>query len=418
MGACCSQKVTDEAAIAEVQANANKNSANDMPEGQAPPLSEEELRRQKLGHIPMNRHREALPMNIERPPIIKLDDDTLIFLYDLKSGAFKFRIWSFRRDRLMSKSKKIQPLLESDAPMIFNSVYAFHAQQKKIYFIVKNERVVTLSIETQQLEEIGRIHTTMDNVAALSYLNGEMYILGAEEIDPENDEGKVESAPVPYCTLVPYSTCVKQSKGDAGRSRAESIVERIKAFGAFTRVMNYGHEIWLMGGQANVEGRDTPSDNFFVYDTKAKEWLDHRFLIYPLRNMAVINMDNKYLLTFGGERRKGEEDTRAVNNLYALALEDGLEGGLEKHKWYECNMVDMPIECCGVLMEGDTLIHLFTRDGVHWTIPTHEIYSRLMVEHCKKKNVWREQGKTVLPTKSKSITNMGPKLDSDDSDSE
>jgi len=416
MGACCSQS-TDEATIADLQQSSDNKSANDQPEGQQPPLSEEELRRQKLGNLPISRHRETLPFNVERPPIIKLDDDTLIFLYDLKGGAFRFRIWSFRRDRLMAKSNRLEPLLESDCPMIFNSVYAYHPQQRKIYFIVKNERVVTLSIDTEKIEEIGRIHTTYDNVAALSYCNGEMYILGAEESD-ENAEGKAESAPVPYCTLVPYSTCVKQSKSADAEHDGRAEVERIKAFGAFTRVMNYGDEIWLMGGQANVTGRDTPSDGWFVYDTKAKAWLTHRFLIYPLHTMAVINMDNKYLLTIGGERRKGDEDARTVSNLYALALEDGLEGGFEKHRWYEVNMLDRPIECCGVLMEEDTLIHLFTKDGVHWTIPTPEVYSRLMVEHCKKKNVWREQGKTVLPTKSKSITNMGPKLDSDDSDSE
>merc|ERR1719491_382140 len=238
-----------------------------------------------------------------------------------------------------------------------------------------------------------------------------MYILGAEELDGvDADEGKTDDGamgPIEHCVLVPYSTCVKTSNDSA--VRRDSVVERIKSFGKFTRVLNVGDEIWLMGGEVKADGFDSPTDDFFVYDTKAQRWDGQRFLIFPLHSMAVINLDGKYLLTIGGERRKGGEEANAIKNLYAMPLQADLESGMDQYYWYEVNMMEITVECCGVLMEGDSLIHLFTRDGVHWTIHTDEIYSRLMVEHCRKKNVWREQGKDVMPTKSKSIRNMGPK---------
>merc|ERR1712013_391742 len=98
--------------------------------------------------------------------------------------------------------------------------------------------------------------------------------------------------------------------------------------------------------------------------------------------------------------------------------EGGFEGGLKANMWDEVNLLKREVECCGVLMKDDTLIHLFTKEGVHWTIPTHMIYSRLMVEHCRATNSWREQGKTALTTKSRSVVFMTPQVDSDDSDNE
>ena len=159
---------------------------------------------------------------------------------------------------------------------------------------------------------------------------------------------------------------------------------------------------------------NAPTDSLWMLDLEAhgtsEQW-KKLFLHTRMSRFGSINYNNEWLFFFGGfqfsKRRKEFGDS---NKVYALRLADGA--------WHAIQLKLQRKSCFfAVFPEGSAVVHLYTYRGHHYTLEINELTGAVN-STAVKMNMWTEQSKTVLPTKSKSITNMGPKIDDDDTDDE
>lgn len=240
------------------------------------------------------------------------------------------------------------------------------------------------------------------NFANIHGTNQGTYLLGGRD---ENNE----------CTSVDFN----DEKGEQEGFGRESV----------TVTVGYKRKwrILVMGGlmmQEQTEGDmvEGPTNALWMLDKEAEDkslqW-ERRKLSRPMCRFGAVTLRNEWLILFGGYHVKMkamraseyQPKLEMSRQMYALRLKDGQWISLQKK-------LPRKAEYFAVYNEGAEVVHLYTYRGHHYTIEVKDLFEA--VEEAQDTAAsWEvdksDSGKTVLPTKSKSITNMGPKLgDSDD----
>ena len=322
-----------------------------------------------------------------------------------------------------------------------NCVYTFNPKDNKIYFICNNKSLMTLDLTKNSTEALDKeITTSSDNVAQIECSNGKIYILMAESITNNEDNDDI--------IAVPCSQEIDQKKN-------KPIIQK---FGANARVFKVKMDqnsnddfIFMMGGRQdqNVVDKDDekrkvslPHDEIFIAkcdeetgecgyvqwnDQKCKEGAKVYHTPYPFDKFGVINYQNKYLFVFGGvELEVKTKKQLFCQEIRVLVLTGDCEYDLEYGEWYKTN-IKLPKQgkknrngknynfqyYHALYDEEAEIIHLFNYYGKHWKMETNQLFTALKKAKDAHMHPWTEQGKTTIPTRSKSIENIGPAEDSE-----
>eukprot|EP00484_Ammonia_sp_Unknown_P028299 CAMPEP_0197028852 /NCGR_PEP_ID=MMETSP1384-20130603/8442_1 /TAXON_ID=29189 /ORGANISM="Ammonia sp." /LENGTH=430 /DNA_ID=CAMNT_0042457917 /DNA_START=104 /DNA_END=1396 /DNA_ORIENTATION=+ len=371
--------------------------------------------------------------NIQTPPLVRGNE--LIFLYTKKQRT-KYVIFDLNTGQI-SKKAVIQGTDEKFD--VFNTVYALHEEQQRIYFIESNERLFVLDLNDadNELKPLNKSITTSDNnVASIAFVNQKLYILGGEEKSDLDDNYE----------LVPYSTAVKFISADRK-------AQRIDGFGSFATVMKVHKDdsdwIYVIGGLHETEkGYMGPNDQMFRYvltncdaytdDPHAvdKQRWQGSYFVQPANRFGLINYNNEYLVSFGGFMFMNKKIENRLDSVFVLALTDSAK--CEKDSWYElARRLPLKGHYHAVYSQDSGLVHLFTYDGFYYQLNIQDVIKEVTgyetikdeddeehkvpvgLEHgAVFKHGWLHQGKPLLPEKTKSIKNLEPKGGDDDSDEE
>ena len=379
---------------------------------------------------------------VTTPPIVT-QDGNIVFLYT-KDKTTKKAI-------LNVNECKISESIEVKCDENFNiekTVYALNENDNKIYFIERNARILTLDLneESPSIEPLNKtIETDDDNYAQIGYSKAtkKLYILGAEEKSDKDENYE----------LVPYSTCVKfVDKGDYQR--------KIRGFGQFSRVLavntidiitkdtkaepikdpesKRADYLYVMGGiKPYPTGGIVPEDLLCKYilnndadrtndknQQSTQKW-QQSYTAQPILRNGIINYEDRFLISFGGTIVTQQKQQDKSYNIYVLILTDKEEKyGLKENVWYELKrkLPEKKRYFNAVYISGDKVVHLFSYRGEYFTLDIKTIIDEIEIGETRKdggvdvKQIWSEQGKTVTPTKTPSIKNLGPTGDSDDED--
>eukprot|EP01084_Bolivina_argentea_P294858 507482_1 len=344
---------------------------------------------------------------IQTPPLI--NGNNAIFLYKYKNGI-RYSTFNLNTCKYTSKNQEFK-CDDNDNFDPFNSVYTLNKSNNKIYFIVDNKDIKTLDLNTNEIQSLNKSITTRNkNYASITYCDNKVYIFGAEEKSDESDQ----------YTLIKYSTAAKALG-------ANKTLELIRNFGWFSRVIitteNNEKYINIMGGQTEIPSQKeavySPNDSVWRYNLTNNKWAKQTHLVGLLHSFGIVNYENKYLLSFGGEE-KSKSSIQPTRYVYILALENNNKYGLKQYFWYEIAKLPQNMQYYFHCVYNDRgkVIHLFGYDGKYYTVSMDDIFSRLEDGNFREKNVWTEAGKLAIPTKSKKIKSMGPKKDVDDDSSD
>lgn len=320
------------------------------------------------------------------------------------------------------KTKKYENLEEIKVEKPFNiqqCQYILDEKKKFIIFINNNQTIMTFDLKTKQFISTQPIITKKGQIAQIHKFNKKIYILGAEKSD-DDEEKKALDTTLEY---IPYDAYKKKG----GHKQPEMAVYGSLSITVNAKI-NKKDYIFIMGGEKEMENDNgqrimIPRDDIWIFDTDCAgkdgqcsvdfgigyKWCK-RYLYLSMTSFGCINYKDKYLITFGGfQYRKDKQQFSVSNIIYALDLKN--EG-----KWYQ---LDKKLENkCGYFVsyrDGDKFVHLFSWDGRYYTLRIDDIVKGLENGGARELQPWSEQGKTVVPTKDKSIQNMGPSvIDSDD----
>ena len=354
-----------------------------------------------------------LPLYPQTPPIINPNNDELIFLYSSKRGI-RYLTLDIKNRKIKKKKTEIK-CDDDDSFDIFNSVYTLNPTENKIHFIVNNKSIKTLDLNSNTITSTNlSITTSNNNHAVIKYIKSKnrIYIFGAENKENSNDNYEF----IPYSSAKKYVTST-QTK------------DLIKNFGSFSRCLNIEEikntpYIYIIGGQNTSNDNQAPNSAIWRYDILQNEWVKPGLhMDVALSSFGAINYQNKYLITFGGETytHRTNEFVK-LKSIQVLVLCEKEKNGLETGRWYECGQLNKAKLFQAVYIgNDDDTIHLFSYKGVYYTMSINTILNRLKSKDEQTLVTLKlatEAGKTVTPTKSKAIQNMGPKFDSSDEDEE
>eukprot|EP01083_Nonionella_stella_P017552 49112_1 len=281
---------------------------------------------------------------------------------------------------------------EAGALDIDACTYAFNPDTQSLHFIRDNTELMTLDLSTSQLASVGTVSASTDNHVTIQYHKGKVYVLGNEE-EKKNEDGFV---------YVAYDDAMK---GIGLQSVTTTVTRQGKDY------------IYIMGGmKAYARGKESapskaPHDELWILDVETKTW-SRQHMAGCVASCGVINYENKYLLAFGGMIVEKDEEMIEGNGICGLEWSTG--------KWFRLKQ-KLPYKRMyfAVRTDGSDVVRLFSYGGKHLTASLDDIV-KLMESTTErfKVSTWNEMGKTVLPTKAPSITNMGPKMDPDSSGDE
>jgi len=339
-------------------------------------------------------------------------------------------------------------------------VYTLNPLNDKIYFIVNNSKLMTLDLTTNTLSSLNKEIDDMEsskqqkNLAQIAYLDGKgICVMGPDKITNNVDEEKDDD----YVHKVPYNrfrvTQQGQDETSTEKCKFENYGEQSRVI---TAKMDNKNCILMMGGIKLQKAEDSndlveaPHDEIFITDgdnylTFSNKKDDNSAIVYhtayPIHSFGIINYKNEYIFQFGGidtQRPKTAEDadkpgTRVRNDIRVLRISKGDPDKdnyeLERYRWYSLEMkIPRNGPCHAIFASNNDKIELFTCFGKHYSFSPNELFDQLskgkqkkdensnddrLTEGWKELNPWTEAGKTVNPTKSTSIRNIGPAPDSD-----
>eukprot|EP01084_Bolivina_argentea_P062118 113582_1 len=361
--------------------------------------------------------------NLPTPPILNHQNE-IIFL-STSDHQTKYSIYNLNTSQFTTQLKQIK--CSNNTFDIKNAVYTYNPNNKKIYFIENNLDLLSLDMSNQSNIEIKNlnksIRTTNNNYAQIYYNNNNVYVLGDESTsNPSNNE----YIPIPYSSA-------KRKK------RANQYIEIIKKTGMHSKVLNVCRDgidsIYMLGGikdfskTPNGQPQLYPtngiwtldiSNNTYKWNRNASRDNNNRQIIeyytqHSQHSFGVINYKNKYIIIFGGEEHKFMS-IRTVGYIWILCLGNKDKYGMKRDYWYEL-YYKLPLSghyhAIYTDNNNEEMIHLFSYDGTYYTIEMNDILNGLKQRQYIELHTWMQAGKTVLPTKSKSIESIGPKQNSE-----
>jgi len=227
------------------------------------------------------------------------------------------------------------------------------------------------------------------------------------------------------CFSVDYNATRMAADKAGGAATTTLSVESQAGFGRESVTMSLNYEskerVLVMGGmvqQQTVAGNmvEGPTNALWMLDTEMKpmQW-EKRMLARPTSRFGLINLNDEYLVFFGGyqiQPRRLTTICALCRRIFALRLKDG--------QWLQLTeKLPLKSEYFAVYSPGSDVVHLFTYRGHHYTIQTTDLM-RAINNACDEGKTWKsaDAGKTVMPTKSGSLQSLGPKIDEDDPDDE
>eukprot|EP01084_Bolivina_argentea_P062120 113588_1 len=333
------------------------------------------------------------------PPILR-DNNDIIFLStdDYKT---QYTIYNLNTSQFTTKLKEID-CSNNETFDIKNTVYTYNQNNKQIYFIENNKNLLSLDLSNESNIEIKDLNhsiiTTNDNYAVIYYMNNKVYIIGDETSLQSNKE----------FVTIPYSSAKKQS--GIYDSRLITVLRDgitcIYILGGIKHIFSQSYPtngLWTLDISNNRHqwGRDVNA-----IDNDSDQVMDY-YTPYSHHSFGTINYKNKYIILLGGE-----EQIRTIGFIWFLSLFDNHKYGLEKNHWYELHY-KLPLKGYYHAVYTDNsnmeIIHLFSYDGRYYTIQMNDILSAIKQKRYNELSLWTQAGKTVLPTKSSSGDDFGPK---------
>eukprot|EP00486_Rosalina_sp_Unknown_P012816 CAMPEP_0201579550 /NCGR_PEP_ID=MMETSP0190_2-20130828/27213_1 /ASSEMBLY_ACC=CAM_ASM_000263 /TAXON_ID=37353 /ORGANISM="Rosalina sp." /LENGTH=265 /DNA_ID=CAMNT_0048014159 /DNA_START=150 /DNA_END=947 /DNA_ORIENTATION=+ len=265
-----------------------------------------------------------------------------------------------------------------------------------------------------------------------------MYILGAENEEKGGDD---------TFEYVPYSTAIKQTQGSSYTQKFSEFGLRAKALSLEFESENY---IFTLGGQTHYnESGDNylPNDTFGRYIvskgpedgyTDNKDQQDSQrwkvgYLAQATQRCGVINYNDKYLITFGGDIMKFKKVIPQSGMIYLTPLKEDKKYGLEVKQWYELPQLKRGGQYHAIYPKGGDKIYLFNYYGKRekgkgklYELPIKTILNELdtgLITEAeteggyKSLHPWTDQGKTTIPDEDKgkdAFPTMGPADDDSD----
>lgn len=421
--------------------------------------------------------RQKLPTRTYCEPLLYQNSKIIFLSGDLKRNAneklkleaqylSKYFMKDLNTDQVTSHEIIFEDDIKIDLlPGNNNCAYTLNPENNKIYFIVNNLTIMTLDLNTNKLRSLNKqiSFKSMDgklknNTAKIVYNNGKLYVLGPDDITNNNNEEKEDHGEL---ITVPFS----KSQEEKPRAQAKDVkYYKINEFGALTRTINarFGDKdcIFMMGGQRLKEDALLPHADIFIASASNGKWQnfthigdEHRkkgnlscgndglqkyHTAYPTHSFGIINYKNQYLFQFGGieysksvkaERKKEAERYASCEiRVFPIAPRKSTgENECERFVWYRFQSITLPFNQKGFMHaiyaenhNKGAYIELFNYFGKHISFPI-----ALLLDAIKKgprvnydgisdmNRPWTEYPKTVNPTKSTSIRNLGPAMDSE-----
>eukprot|EP01084_Bolivina_argentea_P038288 70797_1 len=352
------------------------------------------------------------------------ENKTVCSIYDLNKSEF-----TTRNEEIKCDNENFN---------VNHTVYTINPNTNKIYFIENNKDISTLDLTNFQLISLNKsITTTNKNKAQIIYNKSKdkIFIIGGEEKSDECDE----------YTIIPYSTATKK-KGE------DNYMSMIKKAGQLSRVINVKRNekdyIYILGGQKDFsKGNESkssirPNDSIWTvtltdaiggHDWKSKTKVndirknkkkhgkeqEYKYVVtefhtqQPQHSFGIICYSDKYLICFGGEEDKRKKIVSSRYIWFLPLTNDDAKNGIEMDCWYEIYLrLPKKTHYHAVYPDNNkvNILHLFSYDGIYYTIEMKDIINKIINGECVPLHKWTEAGKTVLPTKSTSIRNVGPKI--------
>jgi len=314
----------------------------------------------------------------------------------------------------------------STAINVADCVCTLNEKNQCIYLIHDNKTVMRIDLTTKAISPITTISTRTESCsrAQIHAVEDKIYLLGAEQQDEKSQDVDAN------LVCVAYDAYTVDEDDDDDKEEVQTNFGSL----ASTLTLTVGDKttILLIGGESEHWNKDNSASvraphnviwGLLLHSLNkpglvSKKFEDgtkwcRRFLPSRLTSFGVINYRDQYLVVFGGHRYDQEQGKSAYSDrVYVLDLHDG--------EWYEWKQrLPRKSGYFAVYQQRKDMVHVFSYHGEHYALSMNVIVKAVESKQCTHITSWAIGGKTMVPIKTTSIKNLGPKIeDGDDSDND